>query len=325
MAEGIRRRHSRNCASRQGKRCNCNAGWEASVYLAREGRKLRRTFRRKAEARSWRAEALTAARSRTLRTPSRLTVEQAAWLWLVAARSGQLRDRSGHEYKPATLREYARVLRLRVLPEFGSAALADLRRADLQDFVDRMLTEQLSASTIRNTMNPLQAIYRHAVRREVVPVNPTREVDLPAARGRRERIATATEAVRLLDALPESDQPIWATAFYSGLRRGELQALRGVDLDLARSEIHVQRSWDQFEGPIAPKSKAGTRTVPILRVLRDRLLVADLPSGKALVFGRDQAWPFSPEMLGERAKRAWRAANDGERDAAEKRIESPIC
>ncbi len=317
MAEGIRKRHSRACASQNGKRCNCNAGWEASVYLAREGRKLRRTFRREAEARSWRAEALTSARSRALRSPSRLTVEQAAWLWLAAARSGHLRDRAGHEYKPATLREYARVLRLRVLPEFGSVALADLRRADLQGFVDQMLVEHLSASTIRNTMNPLQAIYRHAVRREVVAVNPTREVDLPAARGRRERIATATEAVRLLDALPPSDQPIWATAFYSGLRRGELQALRGVDVDIARSEIHVQRSWDQFEGPIAPKSKAGTRTVPILRVLRDRLQAANLPSGTALVFGRDQARAFSPEMLGERAKRAWRAENETEQRAAE--------
>lgn len=317
MAEGIRRRHSKGCPSRHGKRCNCKAGWEASVYLAREERKLRRTFRRESEARSWRAEAVSAAASRALRSPSRITIEQAAWLWLAAARTGQLRDRSGHEYKPATLREYARVLRLRVLPEFGSVCLGEVTRADLQSFVDQMLAEQLSASTIRNTMNPLQAIYRHAVRREVVAANPTRDVDLPAARGRRERIATAPEAVRLLDALPQSDRPIWATAFYAGLRRGELQALRGTDIDLGRSEIHVQRSWDQYEGPVSPKSKAGTRTVPILGVLRERLLAADLPGGSALAFGRDCTRPFSPEMLGERAKRAWRSANQTAREAAD--------
>jgi integrase len=116
-----------------------------------------------------------------------------------------------------------------------------------------MLNRKLAASTIRNTMNPLQAIYRHAVRRELVAVNPTREVDLPAARGRRERIATAAEAARLIAALPDSDRPIWATAFYAGLRRGELQALRASDIDLGRAEITVQRSWDQYEGPISPK------------------------------------------------------------------------
>ena len=44
-----------------------------------------------------------------------------------------------------------------------------------------------------------------------------------------------------------------------------------MDVDLGRAEIHVHRSWDQHEGPISPKSKAGIRTVPVLAVLRDRL------------------------------------------------------
>lgn len=188
MAEGIRKRHSKGCSAREGGRCNCNAGWEASVYLAREERKLRRTFARESEARSWRRDALAAASAGSLRSPSALTVEQGAWLWLEAARTGTVRDRSGHHYKPSTLREYGRALGLRVLPEFGSARLSELTRADLQDFVDRLLDRRLAPSTIRNTMNPLQAIYRHAVRRELVAVNPTSEVDLPAARGRRERI-----------------------------------------------------------------------------------------------------------------------------------------
>ncbi len=149
-----------------------------------------------------------------------------------------------------------------------------------------MLDGKLAASTIRNTMNPLRAIYRHAVRRELVAVNPTREVDLPAARGRRERIATAAEAARLIAALPDSDRPIWATALYAGLRRGELRALRASDIDLGRVEITVQRSWDQYEGPISPKSKAGVRTVPILGVLRDQLDACALATGSDLVSGR---------------------------------------
>lgn len=60
MAEGIRKRHSRNCRSRTGARCNCNAGWEAWVYLRREQKKVRRTFKRRSEAKDWRSEALTA-------------------------------------------------------------------------------------------------------------------------------------------------------------------------------------------------------------------------------------------------------------------------
>ena len=52
MATGIRKLHSAACRSRSGGRCNCGGGYEAAVYLHREGRKLRKTFRREAEAKS---------------------------------------------------------------------------------------------------------------------------------------------------------------------------------------------------------------------------------------------------------------------------------
>jgi integrase len=324
MAEGIVRRHSPGCPAKRGKPCRCKAGYEAWVYLAHEKRKLRRTFPRKAEAKVWRAETLSTAGKKKLQGPSRFTVEQAAWLWLEAARGGGVRDRSGHTYKPGTLREYARVLSLRVLPEFGHLSLSKLSRAEVQRFVDEMLAQDLAPSTIRNTLNPLQAMYRHAVRRDLLSVNPTREVELPADRGRRDRIATAAEAARLLAALPACDRPIWATAFYAGLRRGELQALRWSDVDLASSEIAVQRSWDQYEGPVPAKSKAGLRTVPIISALRHYLDAVEVRHGSGLLFGRAGGEPFSPKSISDRAKRAWQQANERERDAAKAENREPV-
>lgn len=323
MAEGIRKRHSKDCGARRGGRCSCSAGYEAWVFSNRDGKKIRKTFRRKSEAKSWRSDARRELELAAHRPGSELTLEQAAWLWLEAARTGRVRDRSGHTYKPATLREYARVLRLRVLSEFGAERLADISRGALQGFVDQMLASDLAPSTIRNTINPLQALFRHAARREIVAVNPTRELELPIARGRRDRIAAPAEARRLLDALPVEDQPIWATAFYAGLRRGELQALRSLDIDLARSELHVQRSWDQHEGPIPPKSHAGTRTVPILGVLRPFLKGLIRPGSDALIFGRNSAEPFDPKTVNDRAKRAWAAATEREIEAAEKEGREP--
>lgn len=307
MAEGIVKRHSKGCRSRQGGRCNCNAGYEAWVFLPKEKRKVRKTFRREAEARSWRAEALVALNSGEVRAPSRITVEQAAWLWLEAAYKGVVRDRSGNIYKLGTLREYQRALRLRLLTEFGQTRLSEVTRSDLQDFVDRLMAAELAPSTTANTLNPLQAIYRHAVRRGIAAANPTRDLELPRARGRRNRIATAAEAKRLVETLPPDDQPIWATAFYAGLRRGELQALRGSDVDLTAMEISVRRAWDQYEGPIAPKSKAGIRTVPILGVLRRYLSgrIAGIGSDD-LILGRGCESPFAPKAISDRAKRAWR-------------------
>src|SRR3954447_16952763 len=58
-----------------------------------------------------------------------------------------------------------------------------------------------------------------------VSVNPTTGLQLPAVRGRRDRVAAPQEAAKLLELVPEGDRAIWGTAMYAGLRRGELLAL----------------------------------------------------------------------------------------------------
>ena len=129
-------------------------------------------------------------------------------------------------------------------------------------------------------------------------------------RGRRERFASPGEAVRLLTAAPEGDRAIWATAAYAGLRLGELRGLAHDDVDLERGLIHVRRSWDPQAGPIEPKSRAGTRTVPIVAALRAHLAVHLLrrPRRSGLIFGRTETAPFDPRTLAVRAEKAWTAA-----------------
>ena len=71
---------------------------------------------------------------------------------------------------------------------------------------------------------------------------------------------------RLLAHLAElgaREAALWATGFYAGLRRGELRALRVGDVDLEAATIAVERGWDDKEGPVSPKSRAGwTWTMP---------------------------------------------------------------
>src|SRR5437868_2878637 len=103
---------------------------------------------------------------------------------------------------------------------------------------------------------------RRARNRGEIAVNPTVGLELPASRGRRERIATVVEAERLIGALPRQDRALWATALYAGLRRGELQALRWEDVDLHTGRIRVERSYDDKAHVYTqPKSAAGRRTV----------------------------------------------------------------
>jgi integrase len=183
----------------------------------------------------------------------------------------------------------------------------------LQDFAMQMLADGTSASYIGVTLASLRAIYRRAVSRpdSGIVVNPTTGLELPKVRGGRDRIATPDECSRLLAALPEADRPIWATAMYAGLRRGELRALHVEDVDLTAGVLDVHRGWDPIEGEITTKGR-NRRKVPIAKELRRylaaHLLALDWTEG--LMFGASAVSPFEVVGLARHAQKAWKAEND---------------
>lgn len=290
MATGIRQRGS---------------SWEAAIYDRRTKTKLRRTFASFGEAKAWRHDASTQLRKGTLRAPSATTIRVAWEAWIEAARRGEILSRNREPFKPSTTRGYSRDVSRYVLDDFGGLKLSELRADDVQLLVDRLVGQGLSGSRVRNIIVPLQSLYRK--HRREVPVDPTEGLDLPQPGGRRERAASPEEAAQLLEALDEAERPLWATAFYAGLRRGELRALRASDINWpAATTISVSRSWDDVEGETSPKSRKGTRVVPVAAALRRYLLAHKLASGRdgeALLFG-----PFRPHSVQRRADEAWAAA-----------------
>lgn len=287
-------------------------GW---VYLKAEGRKLRSPwFNGKgaaAAAKAWRADHTVKKDRGTLRAPSALTLREVAEKWLEGAEAGTILSRGRTSYKPSALRGYRADLERYVLPELGDRRLAEIRRRDLQALVDRLSALGLSGSKVRNVVNPVRAVYRRAVRDEVVAENPTSDLELPEVGGRRERVASVPEAVALVEAIDDEDRALWATAAFAGLRRGELRGLRDEDVDLEMNVIHVRRGWDDVEGEVDPKSKKGERRVPIPSVLRRYLLEHRARTGRrgeALFFGRSATSPFTPSHIRRRAAKRWATA-----------------
>ena len=258
------------------------------------------------EARAWRARAQVELGRGRLDAPCRTTLRDAAELWLVEARAGVVRTRSGDRYKPSALRSYEQALNARLLPRFGDKRLSALSRLMLQELVDELVAQGCAPSTVRNAVLPLPAIYRRALQRQELTANPTLKLLVPAVRERRERVARPAEAEALLEALPADQRALWATALYAGLRRGELQALRWQNVDLERGVINVEHSWDRCAGLIEPKSRSGVRRVPIPAALRTQLLAHRLRRGRpaaGFVFlAADQTRPF--DGLGHRQSAA---------------------
>jgi integrase len=207
------------------------------------------------------------------------------------------------------IRSYRGSLRRYVLPELGRVRLSDLTRNQVQDLADSLLAADFNASTVRNAIMPLRVIYRRAVQRGDIAINPTHDLDLPAIRGGRDRIATPDEAAALIGALPSDLRGVWPTAFCGGLRRGELRALRWEHVDLPAGVIRVEQSWDAREGTVTPKSRKGRRRVPIPAGLRDALTEHWMGTwSEGYVFGRKPDEVFAATSLTDRADRAWAEA-----------------
>jgi integrase len=311
LAEGISTRHSRSCAKqRGGERCSCRPVYIPWVFHpGKNGKVYGKRTKNQAEAKAWRVDALRALNQKTLAVPTKQTVKQASRELLEAMESGQVRNRSGDAYKPSVVRSYRGSLRRYVLPYLGQVRLSDLTRNHVQDLVDSILAEDFNASTVRNAIMPLRVIYRRAVQRGDVAINPTHDLNMPAVRGKRDRIATPEKAAALIAALPADLRAVWSTAFYGGLRRGELRGLRWEHVDLAAGVIRVEAGWDSKEGAILPKSRKGQRRVPIPAGLRDSLTEHRMASWQdGYVFGRGPEKVFGATSLTERADRAWKEA-----------------
>lgn len=205
-------------------------------------------------------------KDRRLRAPTNVTLREEVEAFLAGVREGRILNKREEPYKPAVVRNYELSLRLRVLPVLGNRKLDGIDLSDLIELKEDLQVAGVSASTIRNTFVPLQSIYRRARLAQRVAVDPTIDLPLPTA-GARDRAATPEQASQLLALVEGRERAILATAFHAALRRGELQALRVSDVDLEARLVRVERGWDQVEGPITPKSRAGVRAVFVLDVL----------------------------------------------------------
>lgn len=264
-----------------------------------------------AEARAWRIDAMAQIQAGKLSAARGLTVEQAVEEFLAGIKAGTIRTRGGRIYKGSTARTYEVHLRGRIVPAFGTAHLVELRLPDVQRFIDTLTASDKAASTVRNAIVSLRAVYGWALPRGHAEINPTTGARLPAGGEKRDRIASPTEGASLIAALPAKDRAALGLAMYAGLRLGEFLAMRWEDIHLEARLLTVARAWDvNGREWILPKTKAGIRRVPINarleQLLRDHRVLTNQSDGLLFPWQRDASRPFEANQLRRTCERAWR-------------------
>ena len=188
--------------------------------------------------------------------------------------------------RPKTQADYENRIYQHVIPELGAIPLARLTAADLQQFYNRLKeggrllrVEQygpgLSDRMVKSCHVTCRVALDQAVAQGLILKNPALSCKAPVTRPKEMQVLTGEEIQRLLiQAKEDGCFELLLLELTTGLRRGEILALRWDDLDFRTGTLRVERQVQRIQGKLAvsqPKTRASCRSIllpaPVLEIL----------------------------------------------------------
>ncbi len=175
-----------------------------------------------------------------------------------------------------------------IIPEIGKIPLNKLSQSDLQQFYAKekiggrkLHTETLGKGLSDRTIRAIHANCRTALQRAVqdglIRTNPAVSCKLPPKKSREMQVLTQNEILRFLhQAKDEGYYELFLLELGTGMRRGEILALKWSDFNFSTCELHIERQVYIIKAEViisAPKTKASVRTVilpqPLVKILAE--------------------------------------------------------
>ena len=211
--------------------------------------------------------------------------------------------------KPSTLAGYTVIVRAQLLPAFGSMPLESVTSAMIEDWVGSLT---VAASSRTKFLVLLHGIFRRAKKVWGLPVNPAAEVEKPPlGRSGDIEVFSPEEVWALVRAASsEQDGALYVTAAFTGLRLGELLALRWRDVDFAGRTVRVRANYSA--GAVTTPKSGKVRAVPLAPDVASALAAlgqrADWVADDDLVFPGETGNYLDGSALRRRYKLALQAA-----------------
>jgi integrase len=265
------------------------SGMHEVCYRDPSGRSRGKSFRRKTDARRFAAEIETDIHRGRWVEPSLGRVTFVDYV------EGYL-DGISH-LRPGTQLKVEGHVRNYVLPAFGDKSMGLIRTTDVRAWVSGMVASNLSPATVSAIFRTLAKIMTTAERDGVITKSPCVGVDLPKSETHEEmRFFTPEEIEQLAEAIGIRYRALIFTAAYTGMRWGELIALKRDRLHLLKRTVDVVESLAEVNGRFylqTTKTRA-RRTIVLPRFLCEMLSehIGRYPSDEGYVFTGSRGKPL---------------------------------
>lgn len=210
----------------------------------------------------------------------------------------QLENDLSGALKPSSYQAYRNLIERHILPQIGHMPIKAITPSSVRAVLEAMQHAHLAHATIKGALRLLKNSLQAALEEGLIDKNPCRLIKLARFDAVEQRVLSSTEEEKLRCVLESGRDPIALIAFCTGMRLGEVCALKWSDINWEKGTISVCRTVQrlaQTSGPSTaktylmlgmPKSMRSKRVIPISQSLLTYLLrLKEQSGGDEFLFG----------------------------------------
>ena len=176
----------------------------------------------------------------------------------------------GKEIKSSTLRDYRSSMNYHILPKLGNTPIKELGYLEIRRFIAGM---KCSGKRLKNVLVPMREVFKFAQLCEVIDKNPMSLIPSPKVAKPDIHPLSMDEVNLFLDKVSPRYRDFFIVAFFTGMRFGEMAALKWENVDFKLGVIKVRETLVRGEEG-RPKTKRSIRDVdmlpPVVKALRNQ-------------------------------------------------------